>query len=152
MSEYRIEKVRRRVAVSLVGGVVLEGDVFLQPTARYRMGPQDPAELFNEADPFLPLAMHGDHGVLIAKEHVTRVQFAVEEADTEIGEGSDEAVEIVFADGTRCSGRLRLETRADRARLLDFLNGGHQRFLTLRSSSLVCLVNRGQIAQVLDRH
>lgn len=152
MSEYRIEKVRRRVAVSLAGGVVLEGDVFLQPTARYRMGPQDPAELFNEADPFVPLATNTDHRVLVAKEHVTRVQFEADDADTDFGEGTDETVEVVFADGTRCSGQLRLETRSDRARLLDFLNGGHQRFLTLRSASVVCLVNRGQIAQVLDRH
>jgi hypothetical protein len=152
MSEYRIEKVRRRVSVTLSGGTMLHGEIFLQPTARYRAGPQEPAELFNETEAFLPLATGTEESVLLAKRHVSRVQYDAEAADTDGRGGVDAAVEVVFTDGTRLSGQLRLETRTDRSRLLDYLNGDNQRFLTLRSSNRIWLVNREQIAQVLPRH
>ena len=47
--------------------------------------------------------------------------------------------------------RLVIQTRANRARLIDFLNGDDQRFLTLRFAGGVCLVNRTQIVQVRRR-
>lgn len=151
MSEYRIEKVRQRVTITLAGGAVLTGDIFLQPTARYRTGPQDPLELFNEPELFLPLAIDGDANVLVSKEQVSRVQFAREAADTELDGVPGADVEITFADGATVSGELRFEGRTGRPRLLDFLNNDHQSFLTLRSPADVWLVNRRQIAQVRHR-
>jgi hypothetical protein len=170
MSEYRIEKVRRRVSVALSGGVELEGDIFLQPSARYRSGPQDPAELFNEPEAFIPLAIGADESVLLAKDHVTLVQYTDDEADTFIdgstaggadrrqaarddsqGIATGMSVEVVLSDGSLVDGELRHEMRSDRSRLLDFLNGGHQRFLTLRSPAGVCLINWRQIAQMRQR-
>ena len=151
MSEYRIEKVRRRVSVTLSGGSMLHGEIFLQPTARYRAGAQEPSELFNENEAFLPLATAGDDLVLLAKRHVSRVQYDADTADTDSRGGTDASVEIVFTDGTRLSGLLRLEARSDRSRLLDYLNADPQRFLMLRSSNRIWLVNREQIAQVLHR-
>ena len=151
MSEYRIEKVRRRVSVTLSGGSMLHGEIFLQPTARYRAGAQEPSELFNENEAFVPLATGGEDLVLLAKRNVSRVQYDAEAADTDVRGGTDASVEVVFTDGTRLSGLLRLEARSDRSRLLDYLNADHQRFLTLRSSNRIWLVNREQIAQVLQR-
>jgi hypothetical protein len=49
------------------------------------------------------------------------------------------------------SGALRLETRLERPRLLDYLNDESQRFITLRSPQGICLINRRQIAQVRPR-
>jgi hypothetical protein len=151
MSEYRIEKVRRRVSVTLSGGSMLHGEIFLQPTARYRAGAQDPSELFNENEAFVPLATGGNDLVLLSKRNVSRVQYDADAADTDGRGGTDASVEVVFTDGTRLSGLLRLEARTDRSRLLDYLNADHQRFLTLRSSNRIWLVNREQIAQVLQR-
>ncbi|HEY4216158.1 MAG TPA: hypothetical protein VGM67_03415 [Gemmatimonadaceae bacterium] len=151
MSEYRIEKVRRSVTLVLRGGTSIGGEVFLQPTARYRPGAQEPDELFNEEDPFVPLATTDDHHVLLAKDHIIQVHYSAGPADTPVSGVSGAAVELVFADGTTCSGELRMETRASRSRLLDFLNEGHQRFLTLYSPGRVCLVNCRQIAQVRQR-
>lgn len=151
MSEYRIEKVRRTVTLVLAGGATLSGDVFLQSTARYRPGPQEPDELFNEEEPFVPLATADGQLVLLAKEHVVMVQFDAGAADTPIGGVAGAAVDLVFADGSVHSGELRMETRASRSRLLDFLNEEHQRFLTLKTPACMCLVNRRQIAQVRHR-
>ncbi len=151
MNEFRIEKLRQRVAIVLAGGVVLEGDIFLQPTARYRSEPQDPEDLFNEADTFVPLGTADGQYILVCKDQVLRVQYDAVASDTEVGDVSDATVEIVFADGSACCGALRLETRADRTRVLDFLNSEQRRFLLLRSPSGVCLVNRRHVAQVHHR-
>ncbi len=151
MSEYRIEKVRRRVSVTLAGGVVLGGDVFLQPTARYRAGPQEPVELFNEAEPFLPLATDGDDLVLIAKRQVVTVEFAAESADTPTDGVPDVDIRCVFADGSECAGALHMEVRASRSRLLDFLNEDSHRFLVLRSGAVTRLVNCAHVVQVHHR-
>jgi hypothetical protein len=151
MSEYRIEKLRRPVTIVLAGGATLAGDVFLQPSARYRAGPQDPSELFNEDDQFIPLAGGGDELVLVAKDQIRTVQFGVDAADTSPQGVAGVTVDVVFADGSACSGDLRMETRASRSRLLDFLNEDTQQFLTLWSSSSVYLVNRRQVAQVRPR-
>ena len=44
MSEYRIDKVRHRVSVTLDSGLCLDGSLFLQSTARFRPGPEDPLD------------------------------------------------------------------------------------------------------------
>lgn len=151
MSEFRIEKIRRAVTLSLATGSELSGEIFLQPSARYRAGPQHPAELFNEPEPFVPVAV-GPDLLLIAKDHVRTVQFADDSADTDLEGVEEEAsVDVVFSDGKTASGQLRLETRAERPRLLDFLNDDHQRFLTLRSEQGIILINRRRIAQVRQR-
>lgn len=151
MSEFRIEKVRRCAVVTLAGGGTVQGDFFLQPTARYRVGPQHPAELFEEPDPFLPLAIAADQLVFIAKAQVIRVQFAADPADTEVGGVEEASVDVTCTDGSVASGQLRLETRADRPRLLDYLNGETQQFLTLHSPDGILLINRRQIVQVRQR-
>lgn len=151
-SEFRIEKVRRAVVLTLSDGSALEGDVFLQPTARYRAGAQEPAELFNEPEPFVPVAMADRSLVLVAKSQVYRVQFAADAADTPMGGVEAEAaVDVVFPDGSVAGGALRLETRAERSRLLDFLNDEQQAFITLRSSFGITLINRRHIVQVRQR-
>jgi hypothetical protein len=60
-------------------------------------------------------------------------------------------VDVTFSDGTITSGHLRLETRADRPRLLDFLNNATQRFFVLRAPQGSILINRRQIAQMRQR-
>ncbi|HXT14886.1 MAG TPA: hypothetical protein VN706_04610 [Gemmatimonadaceae bacterium] len=152
-SEYRIEKVRRRVSLVMAGGERLHGDIFLQPTARYHSGPQEPLDLLNESDAFLPVDMDGRNLSLVAKDQIIRVQYEERAADTEMDGVALASVEIHCTDGSVVGGTIRLETRADRPRLLDFLNGGgdHERFLRLRMPNGVCLVNRRQIAQVRHR-
>lgn len=151
MSEYRIEKIRRSVTMRLAGGATLAGEVFVQPTARFRAGPQHPADLFNEPEPFVPIATVDDELVLVAKDQIAHVQFPGDGADTGVEGGSDATVDVWLADGSSLSGVLRLETRADRSRVLDFLNDEQQRFLTLHTPFGTCLVNRRQITQVRQR-
>jgi hypothetical protein len=151
MSDYRIEKIRQQVRIAFAGGEVLEGEVFLQPNARYRSGPQEPAELFNSADAFVPFVSVDGSVVLVAKDHIITVQFDGEPA----GIGADKEpwtdIEVAFSDGSLFDGQLRAELGIRFPRLLDFLNEDDQRFLTLRFASCTCLVNRRQVARVRQR-
>ncbi len=151
MSEYRIEKVRRTVMLRLSDGATVSGDVFLQPTARFRAGPQHPSDLFNEPEPFIPIATVDEELVLIAKDQIAHVQFPADGADTHLEGIADAAVDLWLADGTVLNGVVRFATRADRSRLLDFLNDDDQRFLTLQTPFGTCLVNRRHITQVRQR-
>lgn len=150
-SEYKIEKVRRRVLIVITGGARMHGDLFLQPTARYRAGPQDPADLLNDAEPFLPVALDGHVMTFIAKDQIIRVQYEESPADTSPKGAAPASVEIHCTDGTAMTGTLRLEMPADRPRLLDYLNGESAAFLRLVMPTAVCLVNRRQITQVRHR-
>ena len=57
MSDYRIQKLRRSVEVTLANGHRLDGELFVQAMARFRLGPEEPLDLLNDDDSFLPLAM-----------------------------------------------------------------------------------------------
>lgn len=146
-NDYRIEKVRHSVLLTLTGGMTLTGDIFLQPTTRYRSGPQHPAELFNEPESFIPVA--GIWGsLLVAKDQIIRVEFEAPPADSPIEGGATATIDVTCTDGGVYGGTVRLDVRADRSRLLDFLNGVHEHFLMLESPNGICLVNRRHIVHV----
>lgn len=149
MSEYRIEKYRLPVAVTLTSGDRLAGDVFVQANARYRVGPEDASDLFNSPEPFCPLdADGGTH--LIAKEMVTEVEadLVVEDDALRRASAAYALVEIRMADGAIRTGSVYLEVPLERPRLLDFLNFYTLRFLTLHTVDGARLINRRYIARV----
>jgi hypothetical protein len=147
VSEFYVEKVRRRVTVVLDGGTRIDGDIFLQSVARHRLGPEAPSEMLNDRDPFFPLAQ-GRESTLIAKRSVTQVEFASQPTDTQLDGTPGVTIAIRFADGTELVGDLYPETRAGRRRLLDFLNSDGEQFLAVHVASTVVLVNRRLIASV----
>lgn len=149
MNEYRIEKYRLPVAVTLVGGERMIGDVFVQANARYRAGPEDAGDLFNSAEAFFPIA--GESGThLLAKEMVTEVEAEIIVTDDALrGASAAQAlVEIVMTDGAVHTGSVFLEVPIERPRLLDFLNFCTLRFLTLHTDDGARLLNRRHIARV----
>lgn len=148
MQEYRIDKLRRPVQLFLADGRKLAGDVFLQPIARLRPAPEEPADLLNGDEPFFALS-EATQLLLVAKDQVTRLETAPPEADNPLEfPNLGIVVEISMADGTVESGCIFPETPASRARLLDFLNATDQRFLAVYSADKVCLVNRRLIVSV----
>jgi hypothetical protein len=149
MSEYRIEKIRRKLAIVLADGSRLVGEVFLRPVSRYRSRPEEPGELLNEAEPFFVLDRDGE-AVLIAKSNVAYAETPVPaEEEFEIA-ALGTPVEVTLTDGTVCTGSIFLEMPSDRPRLLDFLNSYSLRFLPVLDPSHVLLVNTQTIAHVRE--
>jgi hypothetical protein len=155
MSEYRVEKVRRRVALVLRTGERLEGEVFLRPVSRHRTRPEDPTDLLNDDDPFFALERGGE-ALLVAKDSVASAETGYDEEDVEnietsaLGASLGVPVEVTLRDGTLCVGSIFLESRSDRPRLLDFLNGYRRRFLPVVGATQVTLLNTHTIAHVRE--
>lgn len=148
MSEdYRIEKVRHGVEVTLRSGQHIQGDIFLQAFARFKAGPELPADVLNDSDEFLPVVQANGELLVIQKSHISIVA-------TELPEGDDPTetgligmlVDVTLVDGNTRSGSVFPELRADRPRLVDFLNDTRLRFLSVFASDHLLLVNRAHIA------
>jgi hypothetical protein len=149
MSDYRIEKIRRHLVVVLTDGSRVEGEVFLRPVSRFSARPEEPLDLLNDPEPFF--AMECDERVLIvAKKNVARVQLPVPAEDDSYVATIGVPVEVALTDGTTCSGSIFLETRADRPRLMDYLNTYAPPFLAVIDARQMVLVNKDTIAHVRE--
>jgi hypothetical protein len=149
MSDYRIEKVKRRVEVTLANGRRLDGDVFVQAFARHRTGHEEPLDLLNDAEPFLPLVLPSGEVYLVHKAQIAVVGTALPDGDDAIERGVvGMHVEITLIDGSSHTGSIFPEARADRTRLIDVLNDCQQRFHQLFTAGQLRLVNRHHVAYV----
>lgn len=155
MSEYRVEKVRRRLALVLRSGERIEGDIFLRPVSRYRSRPEEPTDLLNDPEPYFALDRDGE-ALLVSKDSVARADTSYDGEDLEnietsaLGASLGVPVEVTLIDGSLCSGSIFLESRSDRPRLMDFLNGYHARFLPVVDATQVVLLNTQTIAHVRE--
>ena len=149
VSDYRIEKLRRELAVTLSDGSQLEGEVFLRSVSRTRSRPEEPVDLLNDPEPFFALMRHGE-AVLVAKSQVITAVTTVDEDDALDTGALGVIVEVTLHDGTICDGSIFMESRNDRPRLLDYLNGYRERFLPIVSPGQLLLVNTGSIAHVRE--
>ena len=147
---YRIEKERLEVTVTLVGSGELHGFIFLQPKVYGYASHSEPVALFNDRELFFPLELDNGDVMLLSKARVVDISgLPLAEEDELVRASSPMAlVEVTLAGGLTRLGSMRLEVRADRPRLLDYLNDIHQRFLMLYSDNGVRLVNRELIERV----
>jgi len=149
MSDYRIEKLRRPLSVTLRDGRCLEGEVFLRQVSRYRARPEEPGDLLNDPEPYFALASDG-RAMLVAKANVMRADTHFETTEEEDLASLGVVVEVTLVDGSVCRGSIFLESPSDRPRLLDFLNSYHGRFLPVVDATRVVLVNTQTIAHVRE--
>ena len=149
MSEYRIEKLRRRVQVTLANGRSLHGDVFVQAYNRFREGHEEPLDLLNDDSLFLPLVLDSGEAYLVHKTQIAVACCALPEGDDAAERGVvGMRVEITLVDGSAHVGSIFPEVRADRNRLIDILNDGLQPFYSLFTADELRLVNRLHTAYV----
>ncbi len=59
--------------VTLAEGLVIQGEVHLQPRVAWRDGPETPVEMLNRPDAFFPMALPHAEIVFVAKERVAAV-------------------------------------------------------------------------------
>jgi hypothetical protein len=149
ISDYRIEKVRHRVEVTLANGQRLDGDVFVQAVARFHAGPEEPLDLLNDDDLFLPLVMPTGEVFLVQKTQIAVVGTSLPDGDDAIDRGVvGMRIECTLINGSSHLGSIFPEVRADRQRLVDALNDFQHRFLPLFTADQLRLVSRLHIAYV----
>ena len=145
--DYRIEKTRRAVEVTLANANRLDGDVFVQSFARFRSGPEEPLDVLNGDDPFLPLGLPNGDVLLVQKSQIAVVGTELPEDDDSVERGVvGMHVELALIDGSTLSGSIFPEVRLGRPRLVDILNDTKQPFIALFGSEQLQIVNRALIA------
>ncbi len=147
-TDFRIDKLRVPVSLTMLGGEELNGSMFVQTLSPNRVGREEIPDVLNGEEAFFPLAQEGGT-LLVAKDQVREVVVRgdFEKAYAETG-AQRVAVEVTLTDGATRTGEVYLEMPAQRPRLLDFLNRYAQRFVVLYAAGGVCLINRTLIEHV----
>jgi hypothetical protein len=153
MHEFRIEKDRCAVQLSLVSGETISGAMFVEHTEMGYPRRETAREVLNSPERYFPLELQSGEVVLIAKDRVV-------EALTDVPVDADEhrrtsarsaLLELVLPGGARRCGLVLLELPAEQPRILDYLNRLTDRFLVLYATEGTRLVNRALIERVHPR-
>jgi hypothetical protein len=150
-NDYRIEKERLTVVLTMASGERLAGDLFVQSSPRNRYGREDACDIANSAEPYFPLLADGGGTVLVSKDNVRDIAMSAD-ADTEGAWdfGDPTTIEVTVLGGVVHTGVIHVDAVNGRSRVLDFLNRLHDRFLLLRRAEGGMLVNRRFIERVRD--
>jgi hypothetical protein len=150
---YKIEKYRCPATIILNDGRTLTGEIFLHALSRFRLAPQDPAEFFNDADPYFVLAPTYDERLLVSKSSIAVVETPLPSSEPDdhldgahVGLG----VEVEIIGGATYAGWVFQEKTPGHARLLDYLNDYTGRFIVLYDSVKTTLVNRHAVTHVRE--
>ena len=147
-NDVRIEKERVAVSITMVGGELLSGSLFA-PQVYPPGGLEDPLQLLNELEPFFPLGLATGEVLLIAKDRVLEIILDEAQAGEEDpGSAPTALLQVTLAGGTSHVGSMRLEVRASRPRVLDYMNHCTERFMALRTDEGLRLINRKMIERV----
>ncbi len=136
---------RLSVRVTLAEGLVIQGEIHLQPRVAWRDGPETPVEMLNREDAFFPLSLPHGEIVFVAKEQVAAVTYeqAVSFDDPERQNAARSIpLEIMMVGGGEHRGIAITELPPTRARALDFLNGPERFLRLLTDQGTVCLHRR----------
>jgi hypothetical protein len=147
-NDVRIVKERVAVSITMVGGELLRGSLFA-PQIYPPGGQEDPLRLLNEPDPFFPLGLSTGEVLLIAKDRVLEVVLDAPPSGEELpGSAPTALLQLTLAGGVTHVGSMRLEARAPRPRVLDYMNYCTESFMALRTDDGVRLINRKMIERV----
>lgn len=146
MSEFKVEKIRHNVEITLVTNERMVGTVFLEPIARNHAGPQDPRELLNDDDAFFPFDA-GGKVILLAKDQVRIARYPVDRLG--IAALRTANARVILNNG-QVDGAIIIEARTEADRLLDHLNHFDGRFLPMLTANRQThtLVNRRMIVGI----
>lgn len=146
MKEFRVEKIRHNVDLTLVTGERMVGTMFLEPIAKNHAGAQDPRELLNGEEAFFPFETGGAL-ILLAKDQVKLARYPV---GRELIALRTTAGRVILSDGQSVEGAIIVEARTEADRLLDHLNNLEGRFLPMLTANGITqtLVNRRMIVGI----
>jgi hypothetical protein len=153
MHEFRIEKDRCSVMLSLVSGETIAGTMFVQHADESDPRRESARDVLNSPEGFFPIETADGETLLVAKDRVVDVLAEMPRDDDELRRASARSarLDIVLSGGVVRSGLVLLELPTGQPRLLDYLNRLSDRFLMLYAAEGTRLVNRALIERVLPR-
>ncbi|MEO6447544.1 MAG: hypothetical protein ABIZ91_08325 [Gemmatimonadaceae bacterium] len=148
-NDFRIEKSRLPVVLLTSEGQRITGDLFVQSSARNKLGHETARDVLNTDEPFFPLATVKGRTLLLSKAHVREMFVAREDVDDSDWEyGTPAVVDVVLQGGVRHVGTILIQQTSGHQRVLDYFNRCQDRFLELYKDEGIVLLNRALIAHV----
>lgn len=135
---------RLTARVTLAEGMVIQGDLHLQPRVAWRDGPETPLEMLNREEIFFVMSLPGGEVVFVSKDQVAALLYreAAPEAEPERETVARHIpLEVMMVGGGEHRGEAVSELPPTRARALDFLNA-RERFFSLHTGDGTCCLNR----------
>ena len=153
MHEFRIEKDRCAVVLSLVSGETVTGAMFIQHAGEGEPRRESARDVLNSPERFFPIETARGQTLLVAKDQVVDALAELPGDADELRRMSARSavLDLVLWGGVVRSGLVLLELPACQPRLLDYLNRLSDRFLVLYAAEGTRLVNRALIERVLPR-
>lgn len=135
---------RLSARVTLAEGMVIQGELHLQPRVALRDGPETPLELLNREDHFFVMSLPTGEVVFISKSQVASLFYR---ANSLPGEPERETVarhiplEVMMVGGAEFRGEGVSELPPAHSRALDFLNASEP-FFAIHDHEGTCCLNR----------
>jgi hypothetical protein len=152
-NEYKVEKDRFSVTVSLVDGSTVEGWMYLSHHAAHHDGPETVPDLLNQDELFLPIHVEGQRTQLVNKGHIVMVSFVFDDKEwwtRSLENASIHEVVLQLTKHGRLEGRFISFLPRYARRVKDYLNQ-FEAFLELRKDGSRHLINKNHIVSVEER-
>lgn len=136
--------------VTLSEGLVIQGEVHLQPAVASHGGPETPIDLLNRSEPFFVMSLPRGEVVFVSKEQVAVLAYAkvvsVDDPERKVAARTI-PLEIMMVGGGEYRGISVSELPPTRARALDFLNAADRFFELMTDEGTLC-INRCYVRAV----
>ncbi len=146
--EFVVPKEKQLVTVQMLGGDILEGNIFLEYYPEARTLHQKLLAFFESTVDFFPLSS-GGVPEFINKHAVRMVEVHYPEEEEAFDLMHVELVTVVFRDGAQVSGDLLADVPQEHKRLSDCLNLAG-RYICTRAYGKVCYINKEAITKVVS--
>ncbi len=135
---------RLGVRITLAEGMMIVGDVHLQPRVAWREGPETVLELLNREDNFFIVSLPGGDVAFVAKEQVAMVAYRVPTDEDAVRHNAARTInlEVMLVGGGEYRGVVECELPPTRSRPIDFLNLPERFFELTTPDASLCLNRR----------
>ncbi len=133
---------RLPVRVTLAEGLLIQGEVHLQPRVAWRDGPETPLELLNRSEAFFPMSLPHGEVVFVARAQVASMLYQEDHLfDDPARESAARHIplEVMMMGGAEHRGVAHSELPPTRARALDFLNAPERFFTLVLEDGTLCI-------------
>jgi hypothetical protein len=154
MSEFRIDKERRRATLLLSDGRLVSGSFFVAGSSLSHNGPERVKDLLNGESAFFPFEVRGDGGVhagLYNRDQVVVVRLSSDEAHSQAAYevAKRQSVSMQLANGARLTGLVRVYCPRGHDRLSDYTRA-EETFRYVETSDALLIVNFRYVLELIE--
>lgn len=143
----RIPKTMQRADLWIYPAQCVSGSIFLHLQSSRHAGPERPADVLNQPEPFLVFRSETpDELRFYSKRRIIRIQYFDEQQPPLPADVTMLACRLLLTDGVTLAGSINEFLPPGRRRLFDYLNNLEETFVRLYlEAGVVCLINKDHI-------